>query len=268
VSSCLKAGTHGTQVDLLQAGAFLVSKTEHSPHFRVGTHMHERASVNIVLAGVYCETFRRETASVGPGTFLAKPAGEAHANEFGPHGARCLLIETGDERIIGYFPDLLRQPVASAAQMNCVHSAVIAAELRSCDALTALSVESQIIQLFVAHSREARRTFGREYGWMKRTLELLHSNPPSVLSLSEIAATVGVHPVHLARTFKRMHGVTVGSYARRLRTNRAITLLTTSKLSLSAIAADAGFSDQSHMARLIKRATGRTPSELGAWRRR
>jgi AraC family transcriptional regulator len=103
---------------------------------------------------------------------------------------------------------------------------------------------------------------------MKRTLELLHGDPPCDLNLSRLAAAVGVHPVHLARTFRRTHGITVGGYARRVRTARAIALLGTSQSTLGEIAAEAGFCDQSHMARLVKRETGRTPGELRARRRR
>lgn len=264
----LEGGTHGSQDHVLKAGAFIVSRTEHRPRFSVAAHMHERASVNIVLGGVYRETFRRETASFGPETFLGKPAGEVHANDFGPDSARCLLIETADDAMIGCFADLLGRPAACSARPSTVHSAAIVAELGRRDALSALSVESRIVQLLVAQSRDARRVYRCEPVWMKRTLELLHSDPPCALSLSQLAASAGVHPVHLARTFRRTQGVTVGGYARRLRTERAVALLATSDASLSEIAAEAGFYDQSHMARLVKRATGRTPGELRASRRR
>lgn len=264
----LEGGTYGTQKHVLEAGAFIVSRTEHRPQFSIGPHMHERASVNIVLGGVYRETFRRETASFGPDTFLGKPAGEVHSNDFGPTGARCLLIETADERMIDSFSDLLRQPVACSARPSVAHSAAVSAELGSRDPLTALSVESRIVQLLVVQSRDARRIYRSESGWMKRTLELLHCDPPCTLSLSQLAVAAGVHPVHLARTFKRTQGVTVGAYARRLRIDRAIALLGTSHGRLSEIAAEAGFYDQSHMGRLVKRATGRTPAELRASRRR
>jgi AraC family transcriptional regulator len=97
---------------------------------------------------------------------------------------------------------------------------------------------------------------------MKSTMEMLHECSSEQLGLSAIAARLGVHPVNLAKTFKRVHGTTIGAYARRLRVERAIQLLERSTLSLSAIAAEAGFYDQSHMGRLVKRATGLSPAQL------
>jgi AraC family transcriptional regulator len=73
---------------------------------------------------------------------------------------------------------------------------------------------------------------------------------------------VGVHPVTLARAFRRAFGCTVGEYVRRLRIERAARQLADSDLSLAEIALGAGFSDQSHFSNLFRRHTGLSPFQF------
>jgi AraC family transcriptional regulator len=76
-----------------------------------------------------------------------------------------------------------------------------------------------------------------------------------------VAQRVGVHPVHLARTFRRFYQTTFAGYVRHVRIEFARRELAASSASLSAIAAAAGFCDQSHFSRLFKQYTGVTPAE-------
>ncbi|MBV9341492.1 MAG: helix-turn-helix transcriptional regulator [Acidobacteria bacterium] len=98
--------------------------------------------------------------------------------------------------------------------------------------------------------------------WLRRAREILHDEFPIPFNLSSIAGRVGVHPVHLARSFRRQHGVSMGAYLRRLRVSRATEDLSQGNDSLSRIAAQNGFSDQSHFGRIFKTAKGMTPGEF------
>ena len=89
--------------------------------------------------------------------------------------------------------------------------------------------------------------------------ELLHERTPASASLSELAGVVGVHPAHLARSFRRDYGVTVGQYARGLRLEWATSQLARPDLSLAEVAAGAGFADQSHFTRSFRSYAGVTP---------
>jgi AraC family transcriptional regulator len=79
-----------------------------------------------------------------------------------------------------------------------------------------------------------------------------------------MAAAAGVHPVHLAREFRRFERCTVGEYIRRLRIERACNELSNSNDSIAAIASGTGFYDQSHFGRIFKRVVGMTPIEYRA----
>ena len=85
------------------------------------------------------------------------------------------------------------------------------------------------------------------------------------ITLGELAGAVGVHPSHLARSFRRHHGTSVAAYLRRERLRWACRLLSGTLMPLLEIAQEAGFADQSHLTRALRQATGLTPA---AYRRR
>jgi AraC family transcriptional regulator len=87
----------------------------------------------------------------------------------------------------------------------------------------------------------------------------LHDRFRENLRLADIAAEVGVHPVHLARVFRLSYGAPVGSYARGLRLTWAAGRLRDSGDGIAQIALEAGFFDQSHFTRAFKRHFGMTP---------
>ena len=82
---------------------------------------------------------------------------------------------------------------------------------------------------------------------------------PGVTTLSQLAEAVGVHPAHLARSFRREYGLTVGQYARAVRLDWASAQLALPDASLAGIAVGAGFADQSHFTRAFRAHTGVTP---------
>jgi AraC family transcriptional regulator len=103
---------------------------------------------------------------------------------------------------------------------------------------------------------------------VEQARSLLQERFSDDLSLSDVARAVGVHPVHLARTFRQHHGTTVGEYLRALRVEFAARELSSSDMPLLDITLAAGFSDQSKLSTTFKRATGMTPTAYRALFRR
>jgi AraC family transcriptional regulator len=98
--------------------------------------------------------------------------------------------------------------------------------------------------------------------WLLRARDLLHARFTQNLSLDEIASEAGVHPVHLARVFRRHFECTPGDYLRKLRVESACRQLTSSDMPLSEIALSAGFADQSHFTKNFRRLMQMTPGEF------
>lgn len=81
------------------------------------------------------------------------------------------------------------------------------------------------------------------------------------LSLTEISSELKVNPSYISREFsKYFEDLSFGDYIRKMRVEKAIQLLHSSKYSLTEIAFLTGFSDQSHFTRIFKKQTGEKPS--------
>jgi AraC family transcriptional regulator len=101
--------------------------------------------------------------------------------------------------------------------------------------------------------------------WLDRALELLHESYRQSLTLEEIAAQVGVHPIHLSRVFRKHCGCTMAEFMNRLRVQFVCRALSNGWADLATVASDAGFADQSHLGRVFKSCTGETPGKFRAF---
>lgn len=93
-------------------------------------------------------------------------------------------------------------------------------------------------------------------------VDYIHDNLARDLSVAELAAVSGVSASHFKVLFKQSIGQPVHKYVVRCRVEHAVRLLLLGQLTLSDIALQAGFSDQSHMARCMRRVIGVTPSDV------
>jgi AraC-like DNA-binding protein len=92
--------------------------------------------------------------------------------------------------------------------------------------------------------------------------ELLAEDPDR--SLLDLAEALAVSPHHLSRIFRADTGRTVSRHRMRLRTRAALERLAGGEQDLVRIAAEAGFADQSHLCRVVRREAGTTPGALRA----
>jgi AraC family transcriptional regulator len=104
-------------------------------------------------------------------------------------------------------------------------------------------------------------------GWMTaRRLrladELIESKLDGPLTVSEIAACLGLSPGFFTRAFKAATGQTPHSYIIARRLSRARVLLRTGAMDLAGIAAACGFASHAHMTAQFRGRLGVTPREL------
>lgn len=105
----------------------------------------------------------------------------------------------------------------------------------------------------------------REPSWLADVDAMVHEHFRDPLDLVAVASQVGVHAAHLCRTFRRFRGRTISDAILRMRVQFVCRRLIESDESLATIAAESGFTDQSHMSHIFKRLTGYAP---GVHRRR
>jgi AraC family transcriptional regulator len=94
---------------------------------------------------------------------------------------------------------------------------------------------------------------------LRRVLEYIGEYATRDLALAELAGVAGVSPSHFNLLFKRSTGVSVHRYVVRVRVERALRLLAEGELPVSAVALEAGFANQSHLATWMRRIVGTTP---------
>src|SRR5262249_40350364 len=130
-------------------------------------------------------------------------------------------------------------------------------EFRQSDPFAPLAVEGLMLELIAGLARRRDHAAGRRPPvWLARVRELLRARFGAPPGLGEMAREVGVHAVHLARTFRAHYGCSTGEYVRQLRVEFACQRLAKSAAPLVEIALAAGFFDQSHFTRVFKQFTG------------
>jgi AraC-like DNA-binding protein len=80
--------------------------------------------------------------------------------------------------------------------------------------------------------------------------------------LADLARDLGHTPFHISRVFRRLTGTTLTEYRNRVRVAVAIERLAGGEDRLADLAAELGFADQSHLARVLRRAVGLPPGRL------
>jgi AraC-like DNA-binding protein len=129
------------------------------------------------------------------------------------------------------------------------------------DDASAVVIEGLMLEIMGESARSAAETGSRPPRWLLQAREIVRERFSEHLTLSDLAASVGVHPVHLAQTFHRHYCCTVGEFLRKLRIEYACRQLVASEASIVEIALAAGFCDQSHFTRTFKRCTGLAPAQ-------
>lgn len=256
---------HGVTVRSVTSKLMQVRESVYPAHLQVPRHSHGGAYLGINVQGTAEQECGREVRTSGPGSLTLHPAGECHSDRFGASGARAMSIE-----FLPPMLQLLRETggLPPAAIHATGGEAVglgrrLYGEFRMDDDLSPLALEGLVLEI-VAHLLRQQGRADRCPPWLHQVEDCIRARMTESLRLSDLAAVAGVHPVHLARSFRRFEGCTVASFIRRLRVERACRELQREDASPVEIALACGFRDQSQFCRTFKRVTGLRPSQFRA----
>lgn len=107
-----------------------------------------------------------------------------------------------------------------------------------------------------------RTTNGLPKRRLLRVLEYVNENLAENLTLATLAEVANLSPSHFKMLFKQSVGLPVHQFVIRRRVDFAVDLLLRGKTRARDVALRAGFANQSHMARWMRRITGMTPGGL------
>ncbi len=246
----------------MELDGFAVTDAWFPPGQILQRHTHDRASIAVMIGGSFELELTGKVHHCPPTSIFTEPAGERHANFIGRRGARVLIVQPDPARteLLHPFTEILEQSSHRHDAELTQKAAQLTRELQATDTLSALAAESIVLEMLVQLTRSSSSARLHPPHWLLRAQELLHDTFAEPIRAADVASAVGVHPAHLARTFRTHFKSSMGCYVRRLRLEWAARELTKPQSSLASIAMAAGFADQSHLTRLFKRHFGTTPS--------
>jgi AraC family transcriptional regulator len=270
MTPCAKPFTHGAVRRWRRAGGLVLAEVDYAPGQRLHRLQHARARFMLVLRGALIEQRTDDNTTHGPSTLLFRRAQEPRSYAVSDAGATCLVVDMDDAwlaRAGQHAPVLSRSADFRGGLL--VHLARrLHGEFQLRDEVSRLAIESIALGLLAEASRRvARDAELAAPAWLLRARALVDAHFAERLTIAAVALIVGVHPVHLARTFRRMYDTTFSGYVREVRVAFACRELA-GQAPLSAIAAAAGFCDQSHFTRVFKQYTGQSPAEYRVAARR
>jgi len=133
-----------------------------------------------------------------------------------------------------------------------------------------LLVEEKVIDILNAVVRDACKVHGRRPAQPRSPIErrlesakaIIAANLATGISLRVLASSVGSSPFQLCRAFHRATGYTISGYRHALRLRTALEALRETRIDLTEIALDLGYSSHSHFTMVFRQHFGVTPSAL------
>lgn len=224
---------------------------EYQGGLRQPWHTHDRAAIVLILRGACREATRLGEASPDPLEIGVKAAGLRHADHFGPAPLRAIRVAP-------------REGIAENTRWRWRH--VPAAARAMCRAgWTMLAgdggdVDGDLDDAVAALTSSGTPVAGVPPSWLARAhQELLDRR--GIPRLAELAVHADVHPVYFASRFRAHYGRSVGAVRREVRVREALARFGTTA-ALSRVAFSAGFADQAHLTRDVRRELGITPARL------
>ncbi len=255
---------HGRILKSLEISSFIMTETAHTAMSRLPRHAHENSYFCFVLQGIYTELYGNRELVCKPSTLTFRHSGELHEDRFHDHDGRVFVLEIPLKWIERLRENslTLKSTVEFRGGSLPQLTAKLNREFHKTDSAASLAIEGLALEMMAQAARQSSNTLERATPrWLRRAREMLVEHFSENLTLAQVAAQVGVHPVHLASVFRQKYGCTVGEFVRQLRIEHACREIAKGELALATIALEAGFADQSHFSKAFKFYIGMTPTE-------
>ncbi|HVI44624.1 MAG TPA: AraC family transcriptional regulator [Chitinophaga sp.] len=241
-----------------EADGVIVSEAEYREPVYEGWHCHENNHLSLTIKGGNIEKRRSGEKVVSTGNIAYYNSGEMHRNSHTLHPTKNLNIAIEDSFLLAHdlHFSMLHQyregdPAVKFAVLN------IYRECLAGDNSVKASVDALLLHTFSApltHQEQKAMPL-----WVEKVRQLLHDSWNETLSLQQISAAAGVHPVTVSRYFPYYFGCQLGEYMRKIKIDRALHLIGQPDMSLTDVALYCGFFDQSHFIRTFRSCTGFLP---------
>ncbi|SDQ74561.1 AraC-type DNA-binding protein [Chryseobacterium soldanellicola] len=249
----------GQTNETLDFDGLIITDTEYT-HPYVDWHYHENAYFTFLLQGNVIEGNKKEIYECSAGTLLYHHWEDPHYN-IKPDGfTRGFHIEIPRK----WFEALHISKDNLEGSFNIKNPALkllmykIFKESKTNDNASETATHQLLLNIF--HQLSDQKSHSeKKPAWVKQIDELLRESYTEKLNLTEISNSLNIHPMHLSRDFHKYFQCNLGEYIRKLKISKSLSILPVNEKTLTEVAFECGFADQSHFIRCFKENMGITP---------
>jgi AraC family transcriptional regulator len=243
--------------EVKQAGIYASISKYDQHQFNDGLHCHENAHVSFVMRGG-CSEKKKNLYERLPGTTTFYLSGEPH-QMINMHDSLHVNLEMDRSffNCFGFSEDVFEKTLAKTPDGRLLMLKVYR-ELVAADDLALSSIQMLVLD-FLDRS-ERWRDDGNLPEWLRKVHQLMNDQWAETLTLHDLALAAGVHPVTVSHYFPQYFNCTFGANMRKLKVVNSLGRLSAAA-SLTEVAYECGFFDQSHFTRSFKNLTGYLPNQ-------
>jgi AraC-like DNA-binding protein len=246
----------GVTTKSVKTESFNISLTNHSAESQISLHSHAKPYLCLLASGAYNEK-SHSTDIITHGEVVYRTSNYEHSNTFSETGGVCLNIEMNDHEQFMALNEL-QLPRKELKQKGTIEIYKVLYALKeglSNDVLNIYCYESVISVI------NEFKGVG-DLKWVKRVKERIDDAPLATISLNQLSLEFSLHPNYIVRKFKEVTGIRLSEYLTKIRLEHSIKNLLVSDESLTSIALENGFYDQSHFNRNFKKYMEITPKHF------
>jgi AraC family transcriptional regulator len=246
----------GVTTESLKTESFNISLTNHSGNSNIPLHSHDKPYLCLLATGAYKEE-SNTVDIITQGEAIYRTANYEHSNSFSGKGGLCLNIELNDYE---HFTTLnnFRLPNEVSKQRGTVELYKLLYGLKQGLANDIINIHCYESMISVISTLNERG----DINWIKKVKELINDNPLDPLSLDKLSLEFSLHPNYIVRKFKEITGFKLFEYLTKIRLEHSINYLLSNNESITSIALESGFYDQSHYCRNFKKHIDTTPNNF------
>lgn len=251
---------YGKTNQLLQLEGLTLTDTVYT-HEKVDWHYHENPYLTLILEGNLIEGNKKEVNYCNQGTLLFHHWQDPHYNIKPPGHTRGFHLELQENWLSKN--DINLDPIKGSLNLKNPQLKLLMhqmfKEMKIEDNRSSLAVTSLLIELLINTSKKETINPEKLPTWVIQLRDLLNDDCRYDWSLTGLAQQLSIHPVHLSTEFPKRFHCGLGEYFRVVKMQKALSLLLVKRLSLTTIAFECGYADQSHFIRSFKAVFGITP---------